>query len=315
MMDLDFFKQVNDVQGHPAGDSLLKTAAELLVDNCRAGDTVCRYGGEEFAILLPETNETDAATWAERTRQRLASLRIPMRPQDIRISGSFGVAQCRDDMHNSEELVNMADQSLLCAKRMGRDRVVNYTSVVDAADLSQHPSQQQDQIFDDIRARDVMSPLGACLHENATIDEAARFLLRTGIPSSPVLDTEGRLVGFVSEKEIMAAMASPDCWQRAVNTAMRTNVIRYEEDTPIRVVYEFLCRVAIHRVVITKEGRPTGTISRDALLRWFRNWVINKGLVSQPLPCQPSYEYSTTGTASAPGLRTPDTALAAQWVE
>ena len=58
MMDLDFFKQVNDVHGHPAGDSVLKSVAELLVDNCRASDSVCRYGGEEFCVMLPETSET-----------------------------------------------------------------------------------------------------------------------------------------------------------------------------------------------------------------------------------------------------------------
>jgi two-component system, cell cycle response regulator len=57
MMDLDFFKQVNDVYGHPAGDSVLKFVAELLVDACRTSDTVCRYGGEEFCVLLPDTTE------------------------------------------------------------------------------------------------------------------------------------------------------------------------------------------------------------------------------------------------------------------
>ena len=77
MIDLDFFKQVNNVYGHPAGDAVLKLVAEMLLDTSRASDTICRYGGEEFCILLPETDEHDAAVWAERVRSRLGALRIP----------------------------------------------------------------------------------------------------------------------------------------------------------------------------------------------------------------------------------------------
>ena len=124
MLDLDFFKQINDVHGHPAGDSMLKAVAELLLANCRASDFVCRYGGEEFCILLPETNEAAAAAWAQRVRQRLAALRVPAGRGELRLTGSFGVAQCGDDTQDSEELVDLADQALLCAKRAGRDRVV-----------------------------------------------------------------------------------------------------------------------------------------------------------------------------------------------
>ena len=62
-------------------------------------------------------------------------------------------------------------------------------------------------------ARDVMSPLAVCLRETDTIDEAARFFLQSGISSTPVLDADGRLAGFLSEKDLMAAMISPECWQ------------------------------------------------------------------------------------------------------
>ena len=289
MMDLDFFKQVNDVHGHPAGDSVLKFVSELLVDACRASDTVCRYGGEEFCVMLPETTERDAAVWAERARRRLAALRIPAGIKDLRITASFGVAQCREDTQTSEELVDLADQALLCAKRIGRDRVVCYNSLADAAEPALQAAGRHDEVFEGKLARDVMSPLVVCLHENDTIAEAARFLLQSGISSTPVLGGDGALAGFLSEKDLMAAMISPDCWQRPLAGVMRPNVICYEENTPVRVIYEFLCRVSIRGVVITRKGRPTGTISRRSLLRWFREWVISKDLVRRrrrrpPLP-------------------------------
>ena len=80
MTDLDFFKQINDVYGHPVGDSVLKFVAELLLDNSRASDTVCHYGGEEFCVLLPETDENGAAVWAERARAA-GRLVHPRRPE------------------------------------------------------------------------------------------------------------------------------------------------------------------------------------------------------------------------------------------
>ena len=84
---------------------------------------------------------------------------------------------------------------------------------------------------------------------------------------------------MVSEKDLLAAMVSLDCWQQPVSSVMKPNVICYEEDTPILTIYEFLCRVSIRRLVITNGGRPTGTISRGTLIHWFRNFVAGRGRV------------------------------------
>ena len=119
MMDLDFFKQVNDLHGHQAGDVVLKSVAELLLECSRRSDSVCRYGGEEFCILLPEANETDAALWAERARLKMAELQIPVGDKHIRINGSFGVSQRHDDTHSPEGLVDQADQALLWRSEPG----------------------------------------------------------------------------------------------------------------------------------------------------------------------------------------------------
>ena len=309
MMDLDYFKQVNDVHGHPAGDSVLKFVAELLLDNCRASDTVCRYGGEEFCVLLPEASENDAAIWAERVRERLAALRIPAELRELRVTGSFGVAQVRDDTNSSEGLVDLADQALLCAKRMGRDCIVRYAAVADAAESNPRAAGQCDTVFGNATAGDVMRPLAVCLRENATIDEAAQFFIETGASSSPVLDADGTLVGFLSEKDLMAAMISPHRWQRPVSGVMRSNVIRYEADTPIRVVYEFLCRVSIRGVVIVRQGLPVGTITRSSLFHWFRNWVLGRNSASSSGSPASLFEDNTGDTAFASALHSRDTGL------
>ena len=277
MLDLDCFKQVNDLHGHQAGDVVLKRVAELLLESCRHSDSVCRYGGEEFCILLPEANETDTTAWADRVRLKMAELRIPVGDKLIRISGSFGVSQRHDDTHSPEALVDEADQALLCAKRTGRDRVVRYESLNDAGELELVTTETD--LFKGILARHIMTPMVACLREEQTIGQAAEFFIRSRINSTPVVDVQGKLAGMLSEKDLMAAMISLDYWKHPVSSVMRPNAITYDGDTPARTIYEFLCRVAMRRIVIVEDGCPTGTISRGTLLRLFRNLVLSKGLL------------------------------------
>ena len=107
-----------------------------------------------------------------------------------------------------------------------------------------------------IVARDVMGTLNVFLREDESIDRAAELFLRYRINSAPVLDAEGKLAGIVSEKDLLAAMGSLDCWRQPLREVMKPNVICYEEDAPILTIYDFLCRVSIRRVVITRRGRP-----------------------------------------------------------
>jgi len=278
ILDIDFFKRINDVHGHPAGDIVLKTIAEVLTRSSRETDTVCRYGGEEFCVFLPNTTEEAAVAWAERLRVRLAETVIPIGQKEIRVTASFGVAERREDTQSAGELIDRADQALLVAKQSGRDRVVAFESLNNATDLDLERSDQQ-AVFKGITARHVMTPMVVCLRETETVGQAAEFFLRSRINSTPVVDNEGKLVGILSEKDLMAAMVQMECWSQPVHAAMKPNVICYEEDTPIHTIYEFLCRVSIRRVVIVAEGRPVGTISRGTLLRWFRNLVLSKGLL------------------------------------
>lgn len=124
LADLDHFKSVNDRYGHPAGDSVLQQSAAITKAVIRASDTLVRYGGEEFLILAPDTDQVGALDLAERIRQALRSAALETGRGVINITASFGVTVlCDDDMH-PEQLVQRADQALYAAKQQGRDRVV-----------------------------------------------------------------------------------------------------------------------------------------------------------------------------------------------
>ena len=126
MIDIDFFKKVNDEHGHPAGDRVIRHVAQLLQANIRAVDRVARYGGEEFALLLPETGLSDALTALERLRCRIAETPcvIADPPLSLSVTVSLGVAVTAEERGGPEAVVAAADRRLYLAKRGGRNRVI-----------------------------------------------------------------------------------------------------------------------------------------------------------------------------------------------
>lgn len=132
MIDIDFFKAVNDEWGHEAGNIALQTAATVFKRELRQFDIICRYGGEEFVIILPQTPLPLAVRIAERVRASLQNEDVILQSNSINITASFGinVFQSGSDM-SREALVESADQFLYQAKEQGRNRVAypDYTSV------------------------------------------------------------------------------------------------------------------------------------------------------------------------------------------
>ncbi|PAU72562.1 hypothetical protein CK497_05420 [Vreelandella alkaliphila] len=118
MLDLDHFKAINDNQGHPVGDKALKEVAKTLLEIVRDCDHVGRYGGDEFIIVLPETDISGAMLMAERLREALNSVKLTI---------SIGIAKLERDDVCIETLINRADHLLLKAKRGGRDRIESVT--------------------------------------------------------------------------------------------------------------------------------------------------------------------------------------------
>ena len=119
MLDIDHFKRLNDTHGHQVGDAALRAVASALTDEVRTCDVVGRYGGEEFAVVLPEIGPEDALLVAERLRARISALGDP-----VPVTASFGVAGHPTHGPDAASLIKAADDALYVAKRGGRDRAV-----------------------------------------------------------------------------------------------------------------------------------------------------------------------------------------------
>ncbi|MFC1850471.1 diguanylate cyclase [candidate division CSSED10-310 bacterium] len=124
MIDIDYFKKVNDQFGHPAGDQVLIRVAQIIKSACREIDYVARYGGEEFAVLLINTGKEGALLTAERIRQTVAQEAIIIDQHSLKVSVSLGVASSPEDCDQKQQLIDLADQALYQAKKSGRNRVV-----------------------------------------------------------------------------------------------------------------------------------------------------------------------------------------------
>ncbi len=128
MIDIDDFKKYNDLNGHQAGDDALKIAAHCLKTALRSADVACRYGGEEFCILLPQTSLTEAGVIAERMRQRVAETGFPYgksQPLGV-VSISVGISTFARDIDTAQKVIATADRALYSAKNRGKNRVEYY---------------------------------------------------------------------------------------------------------------------------------------------------------------------------------------------
>lgn len=128
MVDIDHFKSINDTHGHPAGDSILQTVGDIFNQACRESDVVCRYGGEEFAVILRHTLTKDAVILAERLRREVESSIFKPGNEELKITASFGITGSDNypdaTRLSADTLMETADRALYQAKTEGRNRVV-----------------------------------------------------------------------------------------------------------------------------------------------------------------------------------------------
>jgi diguanylate cyclase (GGDEF)-like protein len=126
IIDIDDFKQINDERGHQQGDEVLRTIARIVSDSTRAIDIAARFGGDELALVLLETDAEGAMVLAERLRTQVSETEIELRNgESIHVTVSIGAATVPDSAESVEELIEAADQALLTVKRSGKDQVAS----------------------------------------------------------------------------------------------------------------------------------------------------------------------------------------------
>jgi two-component system, cell cycle response regulator len=131
MIDIDKFKAINDKYGHPVGDLVLKSIAGVLTESLREVDVATRYGGEEFALIMPHTSKRDAIVATNRIMEKIRAAEVIAGDEVVRFTVSMGIADMNDvDTNDMDDLIRAADLALYEAKRLGRNQTVAYTKEI-----------------------------------------------------------------------------------------------------------------------------------------------------------------------------------------
>ena len=283
MLDLDFFKKVNDTRGHAGGDAVLCTVARLLQAACRANDVIGRYGGEEFCVVLPRASEEAALAWAERVRREIAETPVSIGAERAHVTASFGVAERRDGTSTPQSLIERADQALRLAKQMGRDRVLPFGRLAQCGFSIHH---QTTDAMRRVTAADLLNPVVASLGPAATLQQAALHLLGWPVDCVPVVDSAGHLVGTVSEAELAWDLAANQDWGRPVADVMIRKPPFFGAAVEAPVIREFLLRTGARHVVIVEGQRPVGTVNQVGILRWLAWRTMHAPVPEIAAPCE-----------------------------
>ena len=270
MLDLDLFKRINDEIGHAAGDSVLMAVTEILKTQIRVSDFLCRIGGEELCVLLPQTDGPGAVQWAEKARLAIAAMDVRHFSEHLHVTVSIGVSTLSSNVSSPDVFVEQADTALRLAKQMGRNQVVPY-GTNDSPEENGPLTESLPTPFSGVRAVDVMGTPIPSVRIDAIAGEAADLFLRCNVTSVAVTDSGGYLRGVLTEKDIMPELLRPNGRTTSVGHLMRTDFVSYSADTPIVGIFDFLSRVTINHVFVVRDHLPIGDITRSGILRWLHD--------------------------------------------
>ena len=223
MLDLDGLKAANDRFGHDWGDQLLKAVADVLQGDIRVTDVAARFGGDEFVLMLPETDLNGAILVADKVRVDISRIALPHNDAVVRTSVSIGIVTFPDDGRSSAELMRRADLAMYEAKRRGRDQIVRFAregaaplaqaGIVAAPSAAQSPrapdtATQRAAASADAQAEPVRVPIE--IEIQATVPSAPREPEPAAQP--PVAARPG--AGADAAQSVPAASTGPAPWER-----------------------------------------------------------------------------------------------------
>ncbi len=269
MLDIDYFKRINDVYGHAVGDSCLQMVARMLTENCRSSDVVCRFAGDEFVAILPDSDFQQAITWSERLRERIRCHTIRVGDVAPTLTATCGIAELGvsdDEVKSPEDLLDRADQALLMAKQAGRDRVAVYGMAGAGAQPGQ--SETCSELFRSSTAADVMVPCKATLQRGEPIQRAVAVLMQQSSQSVVIVDESGKFCGVLAETDLTPVVQSGADWTRPIHEFVANNFVAFDGSDPADQVFEYLSRGSVSRAVVLQAGCPVGIVGMASLMQW-----------------------------------------------
>ncbi|MFK8111020.1 MAG: diguanylate cyclase [Rubripirellula sp.] len=173
MIDVDHFKNVNDTYGHHTGDEVLRQVSQVIRTIHKDSGLVCRYGGEEFCVVLPHMQLQEANAAAERTRVAISEIRL-LEPEELRLTASVGVSELRFAATDTQDLINQADICLYVAKKGGRNRVVSYNPSMAVQQEAAESAEANKHAHIDIPYQAVTALITALSYRDANTAEHSR---------------------------------------------------------------------------------------------------------------------------------------------
>lgn len=173
MIDVDHFKNVNDTYGHQTGDDVLREVSQVIRQQFAETGLVCRYGGEEFCVVLPGMTISEANTVAEVARKMISDIRL-LEPAELRLTASIGASALRFEATDTQDLINQADICLYHAKRDGRNRVVSYNPSMAVQEEVVEEEVENKHAHIDIPYQAVTALVSALSYRDANVAEHSR---------------------------------------------------------------------------------------------------------------------------------------------